>query len=995
MKKGLIIIGSIVVILLIAAITLPIIFKDDIKKAVDEALAENIDADVFYDAESLSISFFSHFPTLSVSIEEIGLVGRGDFEGIPLTEIQEFEVSLKPLSVIFGDQIEVSGIYIRQPQIYALILQDGKANYDIVKSSEEEVEEDIDTTSSDMKIQIDHWEISDGEIVYEDRSSNMFLKISGLNHEGNGNFGSTILDMDTETSIESITFKSDDVAYFSEKSFYADMVLSMDLDKMIFTFKENHFKVNDFGFNFNGAFEMPDENIKMDIKFGAEDNSFKSLLSLIPGIYTESFDDIETTGAFAFDGWAKGTYNENSLPGFGLDLDIKSSSFQYDDLPTPVENIKGTFKVLCPEGNIDYTSVEINNFHFNIEDNPFDLNLIVKNLVDYPIKLDANAKLDLEKITKVFPVEETTLKGIFTLAAKAEGKYDSVRNIIPAFNVDATLDNGYVKNAEYPVALENLHFEAHANSKDGSMNNGIFNLNDLSFILGKDKVQASAYVTNFDSPVWDANVNGTLNIEELSKVYPMEGVEMAGTVIANIKSKGRLKDVEAENYAALQTSGNVSLRNFNYSDEKSLPLGVSITMAEAQFTPADINIKTVDGKTGETDFKASGKITNYMGYALNDGLLSGVFNVSSNYFNVNEFMTEEAESEESEEESPLEVIKVPENLDIVLHSSANKVKYDNLVLSNLSGDLIIKNSAVKLENLVFNTLGGQFKTSGQYNTENIDHPKFDFALNIQNLSIPVSYQNFNTVQALAPIAEDMTGNFNTNFNLSGELLQDLTPKLSTITGKGLIEILDAAITDSKIIEGITSVTKLKDASGFNLKDALINVDISDGYVTTKPFNVNIAGYNAEVSGRTGIDGSVDYIFNIDVPAGAAGTAINNLAKSVTGGKDVVGEMITIPVKVGGKYDDLSFGLAGGKTSGDSESSVAGQATETIKKEAQAELDSQKKIVEDSAKAVVKTAKDSVTNVAEEKIEEGKEELKEKAEDALKNIFGKKKKKDDN
>ncbi|QCK13748.1 AsmA-like C-terminal region-containing protein [Mangrovivirga cuniculi] len=993
MKKVLIILGSIIVILLIAAITLPIIFKDDIKKAVDDAIAENVDADVFYDAESFSISFFSHFPTLTVSIDEIGLVGRGEFDGIPLTEIQEFEVSLKPLSVIFGDQIEVSAIYIREPQVYALILEDGKANYDIFVSEADTVQES-DTASSEMAIQINHWEISDGKVIYEDRLSNMALELFGLNHSGNGNFENTVLDMDTETSIDTVSFVFEDVQYLSNKSFYADMILNMDLDKMRFEFKENHFRVNEFAFNLNGIFEMPEEDITMDITFGAEDNSFKSLLSLIPGIYTESFDGIETTGAFSFEGWTKGTYNENSLPGFGLDLVVKNSSFKYDELPTPVENIKGTLKVLCPEGDIDYTSIDIKDFHFNIEDNPFDLNLAVKNLVDYPIDLDAKAKLDLEKVTRVFPVEKTSLKGIFTLEAKAEGKYDSVRNIIPAFNLDATLENGYVKNSDYPVPLENIHFEAHSYSKDGSMQNAVFNLTDMSFVLGEDKVNASAYVVNFDSPNWDAKVNGKLNVEELNKIYPIEGVEMAGTIIANVQSKGKFSDVEAENYSALKTSGNVSLRNFRYSDQESMPQGVEITTADAEFSPANINIKNVDGKSGESDFKASGTVNNYMGYVMNEGLLTGEFNVSSNYFNVNEFMDDDESEVEEEEDSELEVIKVPENLDLVLHSKANKVKYDNLTLSNLAGDLIVKNSTVRLESLVFNSLGGQFTTSAAYNTENIETPKFDISLNIKNLSIPKSYQNFNTVQALAPIAEDMTGQFNSDLSLSGELLNDFSPKLSTLTGSGLIEIIDAAINDSGLIEGITEVTKLKDADSFGLKDALVNFSIENGFVTTKPFDVSIAGYEAEVSGRTGIDGSVDYIFNIDVPTGAAGSVINNLAASITGGKDVVGDEITVPVKIGGKFNDLTFGLAAGSGTSAGSEGVTGQVKDVIKEQTQAELDSQKSIAKDSANAVVKTAKDSVSNTAEEKIEEGKDELKEKAEEALKDIFGKKKKKDD-
>ena len=46
MKKFIIVLASIVTLLLIAAIMIPVIFKDDIQKQVRTALDENIDAHI-------------------------------------------------------------------------------------------------------------------------------------------------------------------------------------------------------------------------------------------------------------------------------------------------------------------------------------------------------------------------------------------------------------------------------------------------------------------------------------------------------------------------------------------------------------------------------------------------------------------------------------------------------------------------------------------------------------------------------------------------------------------------------------------------------------------------------------------------------------------------------------------------------------------------------------------------------------------------------------
>jgi hypothetical protein len=47
---------------------------------------------------------------------------------------------------------------------------------------------------------------------------------------------------------------------------------------------------------------MPADDIEMDLAFAGKDNTFKSILSLVPGIYTESFEDLKTSGSMDFQG---------------------------------------------------------------------------------------------------------------------------------------------------------------------------------------------------------------------------------------------------------------------------------------------------------------------------------------------------------------------------------------------------------------------------------------------------------------------------------------------------------------------------------------------------------------------------------------------------------------------------------------------------------------------------------------------------------------------
>ena len=80
----------------------------------------------------------------------------------------------------------------------------------------------------------------------------------------------------------------------------------------------------------------------------------------------------------------------------------------------------------------------------------------------------------------------------------------------------------------------------------------------------------------------------------------------------------------------------------------------------------------------------------------------------------------------------------------------DQVIYDNLKLDNLKGTVAVKDEAVNMQGLTFNTLGGQFATNGSYSSRDLQHPRFDFGLNIKNLNFQSAFAAFPSVKKLLP-----------------------------------------------------------------------------------------------------------------------------------------------------------------------------------------------------------------------------------------------------
>ena len=302
MKKFLIILASVFILIIAAAFIVPVVFKDDIKAVVDDALAESVNADIVWDAEDFSLSLFSNFPNVTAGLNNFGVINRAPFEGQILFAVSELEVEVDLLSLL-GDQMKINGIVLNTPEIYINVLEDGSANYDITIPSAEEVPSAPVTEAEPVayNIGIDHWEIINGHIVYDDASLPFRLEMKNVQHSGSGDLNQDEFDLDTYTKVDSMTVTFDGVEYLSDKAITADAIINISDEFGRYTFKENSVSVNDFTLSFDGFLALlPDGSMDMNIDYAAPESTFKSLLSLVPGVYTKDFGDIQSSGLLSF-----------------------------------------------------------------------------------------------------------------------------------------------------------------------------------------------------------------------------------------------------------------------------------------------------------------------------------------------------------------------------------------------------------------------------------------------------------------------------------------------------------------------------------------------------------------------------------------------------------------------------------------------------------------------------------------------------------------------
>ena len=900
MNKGLkwflIILGVFVVLFLAVAIIVPAVFKDDIKAMLEKEVAKSVNADVVF--EDFDLSFFSNFPNITAGLDNLGVMNRAPFAGEMLFATEKFEVEVNLADMIFSDALQVRGISLIRPVVNIKVLKDGRANYDIAVPS-------ADTTTteepSEFSFGIDHWEIVDGNVSYDDQSLNMLLTLSGLNHTGSGDFTQDVFDMKTKTVADSVSTSFEGIEYLTNKTVEIDATLNISEEYTKYTFKDNTARVNDFAVHVDGWLKLNENDMDMDLAFNTPENSFKSLLSLVPGVYTENFDQIRTEGELAFNGSAKGKFSDTQLPAFNVQMMVKDAMFQYPDLPTAVKNINLDLLIDNKDGKMENTIVDLKKMHLDFGSNPVDARARISKL--YPTNIDADVKgtLNLAELNKMFPMEGLEMKGRYSIDLQAKGVYDSLRKLFPAIDANMSLADGYVKSSEFPIPMDQMRFTSSIKNTSGQMAETVIRVNDFSMLMDGEKLTADLLLQNLDNYTWDLKLNGGVDLEKITKIFPLDGMTLAGKVKANIQTKGNYADVQAERYDRLPTSGTASLQDFKYVTT-DLPV-VTMSRASMVFDPKKIALQNMTGTIGKSDFNVTGSVLNYLGYVFGENeVIRGQVNFSSNLFDLNEFMSGEEEAV-AEDTSSFSTIPVPRNIDFVLSSNIKSAKFMDFNISNATGDIIIRDGVANLDGLRFNMLGGNFVVSGTYNTKDLEHPKYDLGLKIDNMSIQQAANSFSVVKTFAPVAGLVQGKFSTDFKIDGELLQNMMPNMATVDGAGLVKIAQASLKDSKLLSGITSLTKLDDTDDVTLKDVLMSATIEDGKLSVKPFDVNLGNYKTTVSGSTQLDGTIDYNLKMDVPAGKLGAQFNALVSKYSGQQTDPNNTIPVTIALGGTYND--------------------------------------------------------------------------------------------
>ena len=420
--------SGLILLILILLFTVPVIFKEKIKTKVEEVINESLNAKV--DFRNYKLSFFRNFPNLSFGLDGLSVVGIGKFENDTLAAVNSFDLVFNLPSLFKKSGYEVRSVVADKALVTARYLKDGSFNWDAISKDTSSVEAlEVDTTSSAMKILLKKVAFTNSSFVYNDETSDMKAIINDLNFELSGDMTGSETDLKIKLNSGDVNFIMEGIKYLNRAKADGELDLLANLDTYRFTFRENYLTINDLKIDFTGWVEMPEEDITTDLLFKSDQTSFKTLLSLVPAIYMNDFNDLNATGEFSLSGSAKGVYSDadSTLPDISLNLSVNNGMISYPALPEKISSINLNAGIFVDGKDMDKTTVDIEKFHMELAGNPFDMSFSLKTPMSDPdVSGSMTGKIDLTALSNAVPLDSMNLSGIMDMSVKMAGQMSSI-----------------------------------------------------------------------------------------------------------------------------------------------------------------------------------------------------------------------------------------------------------------------------------------------------------------------------------------------------------------------------------------------------------------------------------------------------------------------------------------------------------------------------------------------------------------------------------------
>jgi AsmA protein len=881
--------GITIIVILVLLFLIPILFPGTVVEKTKAWANKSINGELNF--SKVRLSFFNHFPSLTVTLYDVMLKGSEPYKKDTLVSSGEIALGINLKSLLFNKRIDIDKIFVTDALMNVKINEKGEANYNVYVP---EKKQSAKTDSSNTSLRLEKINIDNTHFIYDDKSIPLYIDAKGFNYSGNGNLSEDIFDLYSHARIDSVDFYYDNEPYLLHKKVNADLVTKINTNSLSFFFRKNKLMINRLPVHFDGKLDFMQNGYDIDLNLNSSNSELYDLITALPPQYTTWLEKTKVTGNADVLFSIKGQYiaSQHRSPDLAFDLKIRDGYVKYDGAPFPASNIFLDLHTRMPSLNPDSLQLKMDSLFFNVDKDYLSSNIqatgINKPLVDGRL----NAEMDLAKANRAFGLQGMNIAGLLKMNVTSKGRYDPANKTLPVMRGDVLWQNGSVQTKYYPHPISNIQLDAHVKDDQGTLKDLHVAIRPFSFVFEGKPFHIQAALDNFDNIKYDIKAKGEIDVAKVYQVFSQKGLDLKGFIKADVELQGSQTDAMQGHYDNLHNSGTLELRDIKTTSDY-FPHPFIIRQGVFKFNQDKLSFDDFTGTYAHSDFKMNGYLQNVIDYALSSsGILSGNFSMKSDYINADEFIM--PASPDSKKDTATGVIIIPPAYQLGLTANVSKVTFNGLKLDSVHGQILVDKGILTLKETGFNLIGCNVLMNATYGSNSPTKAFFDYGIRAKDFDIARAYKEISLFHDLATAAANAEGIVSLDYKLKGVLEGSMHPAYPSLEGGGTLSVKDVKVKGLKLFAAISKTTSRDSINDPTLRKVDIKTTIKNNIITIERFKFKVFGFRPRIEGQTSFDGQLNLKIRLGLPP--------------------LG-IIGIPLNVSGTQDNPKVGLGRGKKNG--------------------------------------------------------------------------------
>jgi len=541
-KKALKITGISITSLILLILLVPYLIPGTISQEIETRINQNINGKAEF--ESTSLSFFTHFPSLTLSLNNFTLKGSAPFEKETLIHAKQLSFRLD-LSTIFSKQVKIDQIFLDQANINVQVDEKGNANYNVYKSSNSTPNQ---SDGASTAIKIEGIFINKSNLTYNDQSIPMKVSAKGLNYAGKGDLSQAIFDLKSNARIDSLDLYYNNSPYLLNKKIDAKLVTKINTNSLDLMFNENDLKINTLPILFVGKFSFLKDGYDINFKTTAKETDLHNIFTVLPPSIANRMEKTTIKGYAEIKASLIGKYlaKQQIMPTLSFNIKVRDGNITNPKAPEAISNLYLNLQMKLPGLNPDSLYIDMDSLHFNMGKDYINSVVKLNGLKKPTVHINTRGSIDLTKWAEIFEV--SNLKGIYTIDLKADGQFtkkvvrsgirqvDTV-NVIPKFTLKSSLRGGYFKYPSLNASIDQINFNITGHNTDGNYKHTQLDITDINLQALSNYIRGSASIQPGQMAI-DVKLKSMVNLAEIKQFYPLKDLELNGELNMDLQSKG-------------------------------------------------------------------------------------------------------------------------------------------------------------------------------------------------------------------------------------------------------------------------------------------------------------------------------------------------------------------------------------------------------------------------------------------------------------------------